>query len=152
MSSMHETAPIEVSKDMTSVRSLEISPAGSSSSSSAGLTDHTILEMAAETKSIGRSDSKKTIDVAITVESDLTSTPSIKRRKYPHVKPIFSWGRVGFSVQVQKKKNESRTLLKDNTGYVEGGQIISIMGGSGAGKSTLLNCLSGRVDGGRITG
>ena len=44
----------------------------------------------------------------------------------------FSWHHVGFSVTVKNgKAKEDKTLLADNTGQVNAGQVIAIMGGSG---------------------
>ena len=61
------------------------------------------------------------------------------------------WHDVGFAVNLAKSKHK-KVILSGQTGSVDGGQLMAIMGTSGAGKSTLLNCLSGRLGPGELSG
>ena len=86
-------------------------------------------------------------------ESALTNVSDTKIA-VPGNEKTLEWSNIGFSVEIkdEKKKIVKKVLLSSNSGVVNGGQIIGIMGGSGAGKSTLLNCLSGRIGKGSLEG
>lgn len=62
---------------------------------------------------------------------------------------IFTWRNVNYHIPA---KHETKTLLKDQQGYVRPGKLTALMGSSGAGKTTLLNVLAQRIQFGHVEG
>ena len=68
----------------------------------------------------------------------------------------LSWKNVSYEVDIKYSKREmkeknltdshySKTILRDQAGYINSGETLFIMGSSGAGKTTLLNVLCDRI-------
>ena len=63
----------------------------------------------------------------------------------------LTWENVSYTIRTGKEP-QSKTLLKNVSGFVAPGNVVAIMGASGAGKSTLLNVLAGRIGAGTLEG
>ncbi|KAJ1954112.1 hypothetical protein EC988_002607, partial [Linderina pennispora] len=67
--------------------------------------------------------------------------------------PILQWTDLKYEVKTKAgKSTEWKTIMSKGTGMARAGETIAIIGSSGAGKTTLLNALSGRIEGGRLSG
>ncbi|KAJ1944949.1 hypothetical protein FBU59_002455 [Linderina macrospora] len=67
--------------------------------------------------------------------------------------PILQWSDLTYEVKTKAgKPTEWKTIMSKGTGVACTGETIAIIGSSGAGKTTLLNALSGRTEGGRLSG
>lgn len=62
---------------------------------------------------------------------------------------VFTWRNVNYHIP---SGHETKTLLKDQQGYVRPGKLTALMGSSGAGKTTLLNVLAQRIKFGHVEG
>eukprot|EP00730_Choanoeca_flexa_P013749 TRINITY_DN5663_c0_g1_i1.p1 TRINITY_DN5663_c0_g1~~TRINITY_DN5663_c0_g1_i1.p1 ORF type:complete len:667 (+),score=189.51 TRINITY_DN5663_c0_g1_i1:72-2072(+) len=103
--------------------------------------------------------SSTVVDVSSGMESDLAFDPYLKANIHTE-RPSFAasaakarqvdlvFKNVCYEVDVGKGKNKSvKQILKNITGEVKAGEILSVMGASGAGKTTFLNMLAGRLSG-----
>ncbi|KAJ1949570.1 hypothetical protein FBU59_001083 [Linderina macrospora] len=67
--------------------------------------------------------------------------------------PILQWSDLTYEVKTKAGKTaEWKTIMSKGSGVACAGETIAIIGSSGAGKTTLLNALSGRIEGGRLSG
>lgn len=79
------------------------------------------------------------------------------KKEVKEVPPMkLSWKNVSYTVKVAYTKKEKKEqgitdkyydkqLLKEQSGYINSGETMFIMGSSGAGKTTLLNVLCDRI-------
>ena len=56
------------------------------------------------------------------------------------------------SYTVKIKKNKTKKLLNDVSGFAYPGKLVALMGSTGAGKTTLMDVIAGRKTGGKIEG